>query len=139
MDINLAIPCSDVVRSENLSPKDEIRKVCSELLEVAEAYQDWQYARKANKDSIEAKEARDHFYEECTDTIVALTTLLEMTGCCARERNAWRMYVNIKNQKRGYHHIEPYCYKQHGNQVQKLKKQKTQEERVYFYQYNSKK
>lgn len=133
MDINLAIPCSDVVRKDGLTPKDEIRKVCSELLEVAEAYYDWQCASKVNRASNEAKEARDHFYEECTDTIVALTTLLEMTGCCARERNAWRMYVNIKNQKRGYHHIEPYCYKQHGNKAKEQPKK--QEKRVYFYQY----
>lgn len=108
--INLPAPCMDRVRDEHQTMADEILLVNKEIEKVTDKFLKYHEASQRRLNSNKISDAHVELCEQCTNAIVELTTLLEMIGCCERDRNAWRAFVNTKNRKKGYHHTKHYCY-----------------------------
>lgn len=84
-------PC-DGPKYKNWDVNDYFKKAMEEVGEVCEAYADFSLKNNAKK--------RKHFLRECTDVIVAFTSLMNKVGAGLNERQLLMNEVNHSNATR---------------------------------------
>jgi hypothetical protein len=106
----LPVPCTDRIRKDKISIPREMIFVNKSFDEVVEKFLKYYMVSQQKLNDKEILDSYIDFCEQCTNAIIEITTILEMVGCCERDRNIWRSYVNTKNKNKGFHHADDVFY-----------------------------